>query len=763
MIRWQVAGSLRRQGWIQCAALALAFAGTSTLAHATGDGAASPDVATADTARIVREGVVVEFSATPAKGVPTFAQVSQILKARCAVCHSGAAAQSGLRLDSLDGVLAGSSRGLVALPGDARRSELVRRIRGHSLPRMPLEGAPLSEREIVLIESWIGAGMPRGGEDTLMEGEFARLEFRIRSEANGEPLQGVYPGVWIDLTQAADGRRPGAALDCRARVGTYLQGLVGMRPMIDLNSYYVMVLNRDASIAVIDPVVGVTGITSLLTSIPLKRPGADWAKTADEKTLFVSLPQAGEVAVVDLDTFKVRDNIAAGARPMRLPLQPDGRYLWVGNDVPGDQPGGVTVIDTASLEVVATFATGVGHHEIAFSDDSRTAFVTNRGSGTVTLVDVATLARVGDIATGPVPVSVAYSTLSKALYVADGETGEVMIIDGERRALATRVRLSPGLGPLRFSQNGRWGLVVNPARDEVHVIDAASNDLAHTVPMAGRPYQLAISATFAYVRKLDSERVSMINLQQLERGGQVIVNEFAAGSQPPGDTKDLSIADAIVPAALEAAMLVVSPADATVYYYMEGMNAPMGAFRNYGHQPRAVQIANRALKEERPGVYAATVKVPAAGTFEVAFLNETPEFLHCFTLQAHANPSLAPDVEPLAIEYLLEHRRVQAGATTRLRFRLTDPATDAPREDLRDVQVKFFRAPRSDLTELTARHVGEGIYEAELPLRRAGAYYVYVAVPSLRVAYKDLRYLTLMARSGKVAAPAPGKSPAGPS
>ena len=62
------------------------------------------------------------------------------------------------------------------------------------------------------------------------------------------------------------GERP---MSCKDRVATYLQGIVGVRPMIDLNSHFLLVLNRDPSISVIDPVVGITGITNLFAQINL--------------------------------------------------------------------------------------------------------------------------------------------------------------------------------------------------------------------------------------------------------------------------------------------------------------------------------------------------------------------------------------------------------------------------------------------------------------------------------------------------------------
>ena len=601
------------------------------------------------------------------------------------------------------------------------------------------------QRKGVKVEFKATAVGPDSANRPLRAEEYARLEFKVTGIEDGQPLQSVYPGVWVDLIQTLDGEKKGVSFDCKTRVGQYMQGVLGMRPMIDLNSYFVMVLNKDATISVIDPVVGITGITSLYTSIPLKRPGADWAKTADEKTMFVSIPRSGEVAVVDIDTFKVTQYIPAGKMPVRTVLQPDSRYLWVGDDSEKDQNGGVTVIDVAKREVVAELEIGSGHHEITISDDNRTAFVSNRDSGTVSIIDIDSLAIVDTIKTGPVPIAMAWSTLSKSLYVADGESGELVVIDGAKREVTATIETNPGLGPIRFSNDGRWGVLVNPNENEVYVVDASTNQVAHTITIENKPFQIGMSDTFAYIRSMDSEHVSMINLQELNRGGQVIINRFAAGAFPPGKVKDLGIADSVVPAVLEAAMLITSPADATVYYYMEGMNAPMGAFRNYGHEPRAVQIANRAMHEVEPGVYATIVKMPMAGKFEVAYLNETPNFLHCFAMDVEENPNIVVDHKGLDIEYLPRDQQATAGETLKLRFRLTEPRSGLAQAGLADVMVKYYRAPRFDQAQVRAKHVSDGVYEVDLPLKAAGAYYIYVSVPSRKIRYDDLSYLTLMA------------------
>lgn len=78
------------------------------------------------------------------------------------MCHSGEHAAVELHLDSYEGAIAGGKNGPVLVPGDAASSELMRRVRGESQPRMPFLGYPLDVDEIALLEYWIEAGLPLG-------------------------------------------------------------------------------------------------------------------------------------------------------------------------------------------------------------------------------------------------------------------------------------------------------------------------------------------------------------------------------------------------------------------------------------------------------------------------------------------------------------------------------------------------------------------------------------------------------------------------
>jgi YVTN family beta-propeller protein len=579
----------------------------------------------------------------------------------------------------------------------------------------------------------------------LMEGTLAELRFRLTDENTGVALRGNRPAAWLDAGVNIQAQAAGAQRQCVEKIGLYLKGAVGIRPMVDMNGYYLLVMNRDASITVLDPMVSMGGRTSTLTSVTLKAPPIDWVNHADLKRLYVSMPSAGKVAVVDTETFKVIADIDAGTEPTRLVLQPDGRYLWVGNNAREGRSGGVTVIDTRDQKVVLQAATGHGHHEIALSSDSRTAFVTNRDDHTVSVFDTGTLSKLKDIAVGAMPLAVAYSALSRAAYVSNGKDGTISVIDGTRLATMKTIAAKPGLGPLRFTADGRFAIVVNTAEGVVHVIDPGTNEIIHSPKVQEQPFQVAFTSGFAYVRSLASERVSMINLSSLGVGKEPIVQSFAAGSYAPKMGGDLPLADAVVAGLGEAATFVVSPADNATYFYMEGMNAPMSSYPSRGKLARAVTVVDRSLREVEPGVFAGRFRMPAAGHFDVALSLDQPRLVHCFSTEAKVNPQLEALRQRVAVEFLPQARLFKPKDVAKVRFRIVE-GTGAPRAGLKDVIVRSFLVPASAPTDVIAKEVSEGVYEVPVELAQTGAYYVFVSVPSLKLGYNDSGFFSLMAK-----------------
>ncbi|WP_095155196.1 YncE family protein [Pseudomonas sp. Irchel 3E13] len=609
-------------------------------------------------------------------------------------------------------------------------------------PRAPLAvgpdlGASRLSRDGVTVEF---EATPLGGNGGLTEGSYASIRFKVTDQNSGQPLSGVSPGAWIDPALSGDAARD-RDKSCKARVALFLKSSIGARPLMDLNSYFLLVLNKDASLTVIDPSVSVGGITSTLARIGLSDTPMDWVASSDDKQVYVSLPAAGKVALIDTATFQHVEDLPAGQQPVRVALQPDQRLLWVGNNAGDEAHSGVSVIDTQKRALLKFIPTGKGHHEIAFSHDSRYAFVSNRDSGTLSVIDSSDLSLLKTLKVGPHPLSVAYSALSQAVYVADGRDGSISVIDARNHGLRSRIQAQPGLGPMRFSRDGRYGIVLNTLENRAVVIDAGSDRLLHNLDVAAEPYQVTFTQAYAYVRGLASPKVTMINLSSLGEGRTPITQGFDAGPAAPRQAGDLPLAQGLAVARDENSVFVVNPVDNTTYFYAEGMNAPMSGYANRGANARAALVIDRSLREVAPGVYSSTVKLPAAGDFDVAFLLNQPQIIHCFSTAVAAAPDAAHRRTP-RVEFLMDRPVVRQGSPFVARFRLLEGSGE-PREGVRDLSLRYFLAPSSRARSSEVEEVGEGVYQAALQLSEAGAWYLHVQAPSLGDAFAEKNYTSL--------------------
>ena len=604
------------------------------------------------------------------------------------------------------------------------------------------------EREGVEVEFTIEPIKEDGKSSSeVMEAKEALVRFKIHDKASKTPLSGVKPAVW--LMQRVEGDTD--ASQCREKIQSFLQGSLRSRPDVDLNTYYVLALNDEPNITVIDPLLGF-GSSKLLTLVMLKSPGEDWAQKNSDEKLFVSMPASNQIAAVDTSTWKVVANLDTGKKPTRVRLQPDERYLWVGND---GEPSGVTVIDTTTLKVVGQVATGNGHHELEFSSDSRFAFVTNEQDGTVSVIDIQKLAKVKDLKTGPI-TSIAFSKLANALYLANGADGSITVVDTRSQNIATRIQAKPGIKNVYFAPGGRWGFAPNKKENVVHVFDASTNRIAQTISVEKGPDQVTFTDTFAYVRSSGSTEVSMIRLSTLN--AETDVAKFPAGQSAPEEAAaDMSVADVMVPAPEGNSVLIANPADDIIYYYQEGMAAPMGSFQNYRRSPRAVMVVDRSLRESTSGVYTTTTKLPKSGIYDVAFLLDSPRVTHCFSAEAKPNPDIAHEKKvAVRIEYLNKDKQLRVGEDYKLRFKLVDTATSKAKSDVNDVRVLTMLSSATWQKRDFAKSVGDGVYELDIKVPQTGSYLIFVESRSQGVSFRQLPYLTLQTTAA-TATSHPGK------
>jgi DNA-binding beta-propeller fold protein YncE len=564
-------------------------------------------------------------------------------------------------------------------------------------------------------------------------GDDVHFRFRV-SDTAGTPLQGLHPAAWLDLRRSA---RPTDVGNCTRKVANFLGDSLLSVPAVDLNAWYVLAMNEDASISVVNPRFGFGG-SQLLSMVFLDSPAEDWALTEDQQQLFVSMPDSGKVAVVDAASWKIVARLDLPSHPDRVALQPDEKYVWV------SYAAGVAAFERQSLKPVAQIVTGKGPHELAFSSDSRFLFVSNGEAGTVSVIDTTLGRKVAETRTSGHPSSVTFSELARTAYIANEDDGSIVVVN-VHGDLVSRVAVDPGVRQVRATPDGRFLLAVNPEKDRLYVVDSSSNRLVQDAVIHGGPDQVTFSSTLAYVRRRSDATVLMIPLDRIGiPDAPLPLVDFTGGQLPFSKGSRSSRADSIVRVPSSNAVLVANPADRAVYYYQEGMAAPMGQFQNYGHEPRAVMAVDRGLEEGPLGVYQTVGRIPQAGVYDVVFFLDSPRVVHCFEFEAGAAPGGPPPRRAILIRSA-HANTLRPGEAAHVRFQVLDAVTHQPIVNLRDLRALIFLQPGIWQVRQAATEAEPGVYEIEFTPPSSGVYQAYFEASSLGLRFNSPHVLTWIA------------------
>ncbi len=584
-------------------------------------------------------------------------------------------------------------------------------------------------------------GILEGRGEPFREGDPVLFRFAVNDTTTGAPIPGVFPAAWLDLRRSDE---IPAANSCEVKAQKYITGGTFSQADLDLNVYYVLAMNDDATISVVDPLFGF-GTTKLLALIPLTGNGYDWVATKDQTKLYISIPDQGKIAVVDTANWEVLKYLDAGIKPTRVALQPDGEYLWAAGG--GASQSSVAAFRADSLEVASRLQIGNGSHALVFASDSRFVFVTNGEDDSISVIDTRSLKAVKDIQVGKGPVSATYSELANAVYVSQTDAGSIAVVDAKSLNVIKTIQADPGLAEIAVAPGGRYVFVLNRKKDLVQIIDSSVNEIVQSGTVGKAPFQISFTSDFAYINHLGSPDVYMVPLGQVGRkGSPLTVLTFPGGQQALGGTWINSPAARVVPASGENAVLVANAPDKQVYYYKEGMAAPMGSFSNYGRQPMAARVVDRSLRERTsPGVYQTIAKLPKPGLYDVVFFLDSPKFVNCFEFAVKPNPAIEAERNAgrVAVTALSPKEPLKLGEELAFRFRIVDQETKQPLNGLTDVVISAFLAPGTLHWREVAKSEGDGVYSLGFIPTRPGVYYGYVQCSSVNLQFGNPNYLII--------------------
>lgn len=564
--------------------------------------------------------------------------------------------------------------------------------------------------------------------------------FSFKSKTNGKPLPQLRPKAWMALRRS---EQVAAETSCEAKVKTFTSGQLATRADIDLNSYFVLTLNQDKTIAFINPQVAWSS-SKLQGIVQLPEQGLDWVLTKDGKWLYVTMPNASAVALIDTSTHAIVSTISTGkeTKPTRIALAPDEQSVWIGLD----ESTKVAVLERGAKPKIELIPVDDGLHQISFSRDNRFALITNTTANNVSIIDTKQLKKLADITVGKTPLKAVWLDKAERFYVTSVNDSVIGIIDPVKQTIDGNIQISSGNVDIASDPDGRYVWVVNQLDAKIYIIDTATNTKIAFAKVPSEPDQISFTTDYAYVRSLGSEKFTLINRKQLDKYSlgsdqqnkdiiELSVTQIQAGEKPPTALPDaVGVAAMIAPIPEQNGVMVASAPGKTIYYYVEGMMVPMGTIDNYRRVPKALVILNRSLQETSSGVFEAPVSIEKSGNYDVALMIDQPRIVHCFTAKLINNATAIQHQKQtvIKVEFLTTKTQVvtQDNTDTVLSFKLLDTSNGQPITGVQDVRLLVFEPPGLWQKREWLQEVSEGVYQTNLSFPHAGQFNLLVEAKS---------------------------------
>ncbi|MDN5926204.1 MAG: hypothetical protein L0I29_03935 [Hyphomicrobiales bacterium] len=563
-------------------------------------------------------------------------------------------------------------------------------------------------------------------------GQEARAILLVADATTGLPITGQDATGWMMLRRNA---QVSAEISCSAKIQLLTRGNLTTRPDVDFNASRLLVLDRMGAVSVVDPQVDFT-ITQMQKIIPLPGAVADWALSADQAHLFVSVPAYGTVAVLDMKTYQVKNllEFGKGAVPTELRPLADGKLaVWL------SAKGEVAIAGPDDSQSPRPVAVGPGQATLVPAGPSR--LIVASAAGRLMMLDTATAKSLSETAIAAASPIIAYDSAAARLFLASETAVEIEVLDATTLKRSPSISVPTGISALAMAPDGRHLLATNRRSSELLLIDTASGAVLERVPVAEQPVEIAFTHDYAYVRGLGGDHFTIVELAGIAAGRLLPLNVQSA-SRPQQAREALAGARLIAPYGHGA--MVANPAERVAYYYMEGMNTPMGTVGIYTPQAQGILTLDRGFRETRPGVYEATASLPFGGAYDVPVVFGDQANAQCFDVTVA--PGLESETARKKTSVVLDQVSASTGTSPlarRVTFRITDDRSGAVLEGIEDVRVLAFSSSGAWQTRKWAKDMGQGRYAVDWAFPADGRYGIAITSASRDLAAKDSRPIYL--------------------
>lgn len=235
---------------------------------------------------------------------------------------------------------------------------------------------------------------------------------------------------------------------------------------------------------------------ALLVALALAVAAPAWART-----LLISNTKSDSVSVIDTETLEVVATIPLGkGKPNRIVFHPDGKTAWVVYDKSHD----LGVIDVDGRKLLKRLKVGGNPYNLAFTADGSHLIVLDWASDTSTDEVIFYDLRAGKIdwriEVSTWPAHAIFSRDGRLLYVSGETAGDVTVIDIARREAVARIIHGGGdaMG-LALSGDGKVLYAAAGENKALVKIDTATHKEIGRIPLPGIVHEATLTADGKFV------------------------------------------------------------------------------------------------------------------------------------------------------------------------------------------------------------------------------------------------------------------------
>ncbi|MBB1633838.1 MAG: cytochrome D1 domain-containing protein [Cupriavidus basilensis] len=246
-----------------------------------------------------------------------------------------------------------------------------------------------------------------------------------------------------------------------AAIGTLALGMVAAPALAEV----VVVLNSgDATVTLIDK-----DTQKVLETFPIGKEPHHLIATPDDKSLIVANAVGNDLVFLDPVTGKVQQRVANIDDPYQIGFSPDQKwFLTTGNRL--DRVD-VYRWDGKALKIAKQLPLAKTPSHIAFTADSRVAFVTLQDSNEVVAIDLPTQTVMWRMNAGSAPAGVWVTPDQKYLLVGMTGADYVAVIDWHTRTVVKQIQTGKGAHNFRAVGDKRHLFLSNRVSGTISIID----------------------------------------------------------------------------------------------------------------------------------------------------------------------------------------------------------------------------------------------------------------------------------------------------